>query len=637
MKHIVLGTAGHVDHGKTSLVKALTGIDTDRLKEEKERGITIELGFASLQLPRGLTLGIVDVPGHERFIKNMVAGASGVDLLVLVIAADEGVMPQTREHLHICTLLGIRKGLVALTKIDMVDEDWLSLVMDDVHGYLRETFLADAPIVPVSAVTGAGLSELVQALDVLAAEVGEKKDHGVFRLPVDRVFTMKGFGTVVTGTLVSGSIGVGDDVEILPSRLKAKIRSIQVHNQGVETAEAGQRTAINLQGVEKAAVERGEVMARPGTVEPSRRLDVALDYLASNGKALKNRSLVRFHVGTKESIGRIILLDREEARPGERVYGQIIFEEPTVVMTGDHFVIRSYSPITTTGGGVILDMLPRKHKRMQTAVSEECRLLEEGTDEERVAAITERSGYEGINLIRLVMRTGLGENRLRKIVEAMLSARKAILLDSETIQIVSASVYGSLQQQALQEVRTYHEKNPLREGMQKEELRMTIGDFINAKLFNKALKELEKQEKLSLERETVRLPDHRVHLQGELETMKEKILTLYLQAGLSPPTVKEIYGQFPDRGKQVDSVRAILLREAVLVKINEDLIYHRTNLDKLQEEYRGLLLRDGKATPVTFKDLTNLTRKFIIPLMEYFDQIKMTVRSGDHRILREKR
>jgi selenocysteine-specific elongation factor len=481
------------------------------------------------------------------------------------------------------------------------------------------------------------LTDLVQALDVLAAEVGEKNDHGVFRLPVDRVFTMRGFGTVVTGTLVSGSISVGDDVEILPSRLKAKIRSIQVHNQTVDTAEAGQRTAINLQGVEKAAVERGEVMARPGTVEPSRRLDVALDYLASNGKVLKNRSLVRFHVGTKESIGRIILLDREEARPGERVYGQIIFEEPTVVMTGDHFVIRSYSPITTTGGGVILDMLPRKHKRMQAAVSEECRLLEEGTDEERVAVITERSGYEGVSLIRLVMRTGLGENRLRKIIEAMLSIRKAILLDSEALQIVSASVYASLQQQALQEVRTYHEKNPLREGMQKEELRMTIGDFINAKLFNKALKELEKQEKLTLERETVRLPDHRVHLQGELETMKEKILTLYLQAGLSPPTVKELYEQFPDRSKQVDSVRAILLREAVLVKINEDLIYHRTNLDKLQEEYRGLLVRDGKATPVTFKDMTSLTRKFIIPLMEYFDQIKMTVRSGDHRILREKR
>jgi selenocysteine-specific elongation factor len=342
-------------------------------------------------------------------------------------------------------------------------------------------------------------------------------------------------------------------------------------------------------------------------------------------------------VGTKESIGRIILLDREEARPGERVYGQIIFEEPTVVTTGDHFVIRSYSPITTTGGGVILDMLPRKHKRMQAAVSEECRLLEDGTEEERAAAITERSGYEGISLVRLVMRTGLGENRLRKIIEAMLSARKAILLDSDTLQIVSAPVYASLQKQALHEVRAYHEKNPLREGMQKEELRMTIGDFINAKLFNKVLKELEKQERLALERETVRLPDHRVHLQGELEAMKEKILALYLQAGLSPPTVKELYGQFPDRSKQVDSVRAILLREAVLVKINEDLIYHRTNLDKLQEDYRGLLLREGKATPVTFKDLTNLTRKFIIPLMEYFDQIKMTVRSGDHRILREKR
>ncbi|HRU87594.1 MAG TPA: selenocysteine-specific translation elongation factor [Syntrophales bacterium] len=637
MKHIVLGTAGHVDHGKTSLVKALTGIDTDRLKEEKERGITIELGFASLRLPGGMTLGIVDVPGHERFIKNMVAGASGVDLLLLVIAADEGVMPQTREHLHICTLLGIRKGLVALTKIDMVDEDWRALVMDDVQQYLQGTFLAGAPVVPVSAVTGAGLPELVAALESLAAEVEEKRDHGIFRLPVDRVFSMKGFGTVVTGTLISGSIGVGDDIEILPTGVSARIRTIQVHNQTVERAAAGQRTAINLQGVERAAVERGEVMIRPGTVEVSRRLDVLLDYLESNEKVLKNRSLVRFHVGTRESLGRVILLDREEALPGERVYGQIIFEAPVVVMAGDHFVIRSYSPITTTGGGIILDPLPRKHKRKQPAVTEEFRRLAAGTGEERVAVITARSGYEGVNISRLVMRTGLPEGRLRKIVEAMLSARQAVLLDSETLQLVDGAVYASLQEQLRLELLAYHGKNPLREGMQKEELRMTVGAFIPGKLFNKALKDLERQGRAVLERETVRLAEHRVRLEEDLETLKEQILAAYLSAGLAPPTVKELYGLFPDRGKQVDSVRNILLREGKLVKVNEDLLYHREVLDGFQEQYREMLLRDGRVTPVTFKELTNLSRKFIIPLMEYFDAVKMTVRSGDHRILREKR
>ncbi len=637
MKHIVLGTAGHVDHGKTSLVKALTGIDTDRLKEEKERGITIELGFASLRLPGGLTLGIVDVPGHERFIKNMVAGASGVDLLMLVIAADEGVMPQTREHLHICTLLGIRQGLVAVTKTDMVDEDWLALVMDDIHQYLRDTFLAAAPVIPVSAVTGAGLPELVAALDTLAAEVEDKGNHGVFRLPVDRVFTMKGFGTVVTGTIVSGGIAVGEEIEILPSGLRARIRTIQVHNEGVETAVAGQRTAINLQGVERAAVERGEVMMRPGTGEPSRRLDVVLQYLESNGKGLKNRSLVRFHVGTRESIGRIILLDREEARPGDRVYGQIIFAEPVAVMTADNFVVRSYSPITTIGGGTVLDSLPRKHKRLQAAVMEECRLLDKGTEEERAAVITTRAGYEGIGLTRLVMRTGLGESRLKKIIEAMLAARQSVLLDSESLQIVAAAVYSSLQQQTLEELQGYHGRNPLREGVQKEELRMMIGAFIPNRLFNKALKDLEKAGKLVLEKEAIRLPEHRVHLQDDLGRLRERLLAIYLQAGLAPPTVKEVFTQCGEKVKDVENVLAVLLREHSLVKISEDLYYHRQVLDRLQEDYRQMLQRDGKATPASFKELTNLSRKFIIPLMEYFDVVKLTVRAGDHRILREKR
>jgi len=637
MKHIILGTAGHVDHGKTSLVKALTGIDTDRLKEEKERGITIELGFAALRLPGGMTLGIVDVPGHERFIKNMVAGASGVDLLLLVIAADEGVMPQTREHLHICTLLGIRRGLVALTKIDMVDEDWLALVRDDVQDYLQGTFLAGAPVVPVSAVTGAGLTELVAALDALAATVGEKRDHGVFRLPVDRVFSMRGFGTVVTGTLISGAVGVGDEIELLPSGRQAKIRTIQVHNQGVERAEAGQRTAINLQGVDRAAVESGEVMIRPGTVTVSRRLDVLLNYLESNEKALKNRSLVRFHVGTRENIGRIIILDRDEALPGAGVNGQMIFAEPVVVMAGDHFVVRSYSPITTTGGGIVLDPLPRKHKRMQAAVGEEFRLLAAGTEEQRVGVIVARAGSEGVNIPRLVMRTGLAESRLRKIIDVMLNARQVVLLDSETLLVVSAAAYASLQEQLLRKLGGYHEKNPLREGMQKEELRMNIGVFIQAKLFNKALKDLEKGGKVVLEREAVRLPEHRVRLEEDLETLKGRILELYLQAGLTPPTIREVYGRFPDRAKDVDSVRMLLLREGKLVKVNEDLLYHRAVLDKLQEDYREMLLRDGRATPVTFKELTNLSRKFIIPLMEYFDTAKLTVRSGDYRLLREKR
>jgi len=363
MKHFIIGTAGHVDHGKTALIKAITGIDTDRLKEEKERGISIELGFASLTLPDGRTFGIVDVPGHERFIRNMVSGASGIDMVIMVIAADEGVMPQTREHLHICSLLGIKKGLVALTKVDMVAGEWLDLVKDDVREFLKGTFLEASPVIPVSSIAGTGLKELLDALGRVASEIEGESEEGPFRLPVDRAFTMKGFGTVVTGTLISGDIKLGEEVEILPPGITAKVRGIQIHNQSATIAEAGQRTAINLQGVERNTIVRGVVLARPRTFKPSIRLDVCLEYLSNNNRRLKNRNLVRFHVGTNEVIGRIILLDREDVEPGAKASTQIVLESPIVAMARDRFVIRSYSPVTTIGGGMIVDPLPKKHKR----------------------------------------------------------------------------------------------------------------------------------------------------------------------------------------------------------------------------------------------------------------------------------
>src|SRR5208283_726319 len=324
MKHFVLGTAGHVDHGKTALIKALTGVDTDRLKEEKERGITIELGFASLALPSGQTLGIVDVPGHEKFIKNMVSGAAGIDLVMMVIAADEGIMPQTKEHLHICSLLGISKGIVALTKIDLVEKDWLELVKSEIIEFLQRTFLEGAPILPVSAIKQEGLTDLIKAIDATVSNINEKADDGIFRLPVDRVFTMKGFGTVVTGTMVSDHIKTGEEIEILPGGITARIRGIQVHNQPVEEAWSGQRTAINLQGIEKSIIGRGNVLVRPKTVWPSKRLDVFVEFLASNSKNLKNRALVRLHAGTSEIIARIILLDKDELAPGQKNFAQLV-------------------------------------------------------------------------------------------------------------------------------------------------------------------------------------------------------------------------------------------------------------------------------------------------------------------------
>jgi selenocysteine-specific elongation factor len=636
MKHFIIGTAGHVDHGKTALIKAITGIDTDRLKEEKERGISIELGFASLTLPDGRTFGIVDVPGHERFIRNMVSGASGIDMVIMVIAADEGVMPQTREHLHICSLLGIKKGLVALTKADMVADEWLDLVKDDVREFLKGTFLAASPVIPVSSITGSGIVELLDALGRVASDIEGESDAGIFRLPVDRAFTMKGFGTVVTGTLISGDIELGEDVEILPSGVTAKVRGIQIHNQSATVAEAGQRTAINLQGVEKDTIVRGDVLARPRTLKPSIRMDVWMEHLSNNSRKLKNRNLVRFHVGTNEVIGRIILLDREDIEPGAKAFAQVVLESPIVAMARDRFVIRSYSPVTTIGGGMIVDPLPKKHKRKSDRVNHEIDLLHDGTDTERAAIIIERSGIEGIGMSELGMRTGIHESILKDILGTLSSKKQVVVVDADESRIVASSIYQNLQDRILLEMRAYHERYPLKEGISKEELRNTAGQFAGQRLFNMAVRELEKRGAVVAERENIRLSAHRVNLKGELEDLRGKIAETYMDAGLTPPTIKELMEKFAGQRGLAESVINVMLKDGSLIKINEDLYFHREVLARLREDYKARLIRDGKATPASMKELTGLSRKFIIPLMEYFDATKLTIRAGDHRILREK-
>jgi selenocysteine-specific elongation factor len=636
VKHLVLGTAGHVDHGKTALIKALTGIDTDRLKEEKERGITIELGFASLALPNGLRLGIVDVPGHERFVKHMVAGAGGIDMVLLVIAADEGIMPQTREHMDICTLLGVKKGLVALTKVDLVDPDWLSLVREDVREFLEGTFLEGSPIVPVSVVTNANIRDLIAAIEDTASTVGESPDTGLFRLPIDRVFTMKGFGTVVTGTLLSGKVKIGDTVETYPEKTTAKIRGIQVHNESTETAEAGQRTAVNLQGVERETIKRGEILGHPDTLSPAMRFDVFFEYLPSFSKRLKNRTLIRFHTGTSEVIARIILLDRDEMAPGDSVYAQILLESPGVTMATDRFVVRSYSPVRTIGGGAILDPLPRKHKRHHPGILKEMKVLQGGSESERMALILQRAGLEGITTPLLSVRTGIHPTQVGKILQEMFSRQEAVLCDRDVQRVISSSVYGKLQEKLLLETKTYHERFPLKVGISKEELRMTLGDFIDPKLFNLTLRDLEKAGKITAEKETVRISDHCVNLQGDLEQLRERINRTYLDAGLTPPTEKELKGKLDSSFHDVDQILNVMLNEGLLIKVAEDLYFHHNIVQKLRNDYRNLILKEGKSTPATFKELTGLSRKFIIPLMEYFDATRLTIRVGDYRVLRNR-
>jgi len=636
MKHFVLGTAGHVDHGKTALIKALTGVDTDRLKEEKERGITIELGFASLNLPSGQTVGIVDVPGHEKFIKNMVAGAAGIDVVMLVIAADEGIMPQTKEHLHICSLLGITTGIVALTKIDLVEKDWLELVKSEITEYLSGSFLEKAPIMPVSAIKQEGLSDLISSIDAAVGKINEKADDGIFRLPVDRVFTMKGFGTVITGTMISDHIKIGDEIEILPEAITARIRGIQVHNQPVDTAWAGQRTAINLQGIEKSTIERGNVLVRPKTVWPSKRLDVFVEFLASNSKNLKNRALVRLHTGTSEIIARIILLDEDELAPGQKAFAQLVLESSDVIVAADRFVLRSYSPVTTIGGGQIIDPLPLKHKRQNEKIIADLNILQSGTLSEKISVIMERTGFAGINLRGLTFRLGVNMKKLREALEGLLSGKKAILLDSDDTTVISAYFYSQLEELIVKNITAYHKKNPLQEGISKEQIKETLGRAISVKLYNLALRSLGKKEIIVSDKDNVRLAEHQVQLAGDLDSLRHNIACIYSEAKLSPPSLTDVLNGFKDQKTKAQSILKLMLKDGDLIKINEEMCFSREVLGKLREDYKAMLMKDSKATPATFKDLTGLSRKYIIPLMEYFDVNKLTVRVGDHRILREK-
>ncbi|RPI76711.1 MAG: selenocysteine-specific translation elongation factor, partial [Desulfobacteraceae bacterium] len=444
IKPVILGTAGHIDHGKTAFVKALTGIDTDRLKEEKERGITIELGFAYLQLPGGQMLGIVDVPGHEKFVKHMLAGATGIDLVALIIAADEGVMPQTREHLEICQLLKIKQGLVVLTKADLVDPDWLALVKEDVAKFLAGTFLEKSPVVEFSALTGQGLPTVVQTIAALIKDLPSREIGHFFRLPIDRVFSMKGFGTVITGTCVSGEIRMGDEITIYPHKIESRIRGIQVHNREVNEVRAGLRTAINLQGLEKAQVERGDIAAAKGSLHPTRILDAVLELLPSAPHKIKNRTKTRFHTGTSEIMANVVLLDCEELLPGQRGFVQIRLERPTVAIVHDRYVLRSYSPVRTIGGGEIINALPQRKKRFSAAALQELRLLSDPQLEQRVEQHLRLSRYQGLEKQLLLFLTDAGRQELDKTLQTLLARKRIIAFDKEVF--VHAELLAALQE-----------------------------------------------------------------------------------------------------------------------------------------------------------------------------------------------
>ncbi|HOV86665.1 MAG TPA: selenocysteine-specific translation elongation factor [Syntrophobacteraceae bacterium] len=639
MKQVILGTAGHIDHGKTSLIRALTGIDTDRLKEEKLRGITIELGFAYLDLPGGERMGIVDVPGHERFVRHMVAGAAGIDLVALVIAADEGVMPQTREHMEICDLLRVKKGLVVLTKTDLVeDPEWIEMVKEDVADFLKGTFLDGAPVIPVSAVRGTGMDELKEQLAVLYREVEPRSPEGPFRLSVDRVFTMRGFGTVVTGTSLSGRLRVGDPVTVYPSLHKTKVRGIQVHGEDVEEVLPGQRTAINLQSIERGLIRRGEVIASPGALVATHMVDVHLDLLSSSPRPLKNRAKVRFHTGTAEHLAVLVLLEQEELAPGGETFAQIRLDTPIAALRGDRFVLRSYSPVRTIGGGTILHPFPGKHKRQEkrkAAVALKELLLANEPD----AALWHvlHSGPGGITEEELRVRANIPPKSLDKILQQFTSQKRVIVVDKDNRRLIHPDVLQELKGTVLEALTEFHTQFPLKTGMAKEELSARLPRSVDTRLYNFILRQLAEQDLVVQEMEWVRLSSHKTDLSKEEESIREKIEKAYKDAGLQPPFFKEVAGTLPGNSRRHQDVLEWMFARGTLVKTKEDLYFHASALKELQDRLVSFLREHGEISTPQFKDMTQASRKYTIPLLEYFDSQKITIRIGDVRRLRESR
>ncbi|TKB09400.1 selenocysteine-specific translation elongation factor [Desulforhopalus sp. IMCC35007] len=642
MREIVLGTAGHVDHGKTSFIRALTGFETDRLKEEQKRGITIELGFAYLDLPCGHRIGIVDVPGHEKFVKTMVSGVSGIDILAFIVAADEGIMPQTVEHFEICRLMGVEQGIIIVTKKDMVDPDWLEMVNEEIQEFCADSFLEGAPIINVSSTTGEGIEEVRDEINKIVAGFSFHEVFGPFRLSVDRIFAIKGFGAVVTGTSISGRTAVGEDLRIYPTERRAKIRGIQVHSSAVDEVEAGHRTAINLQGVSKSEIERGMVLAPDNTLQASYMLDCQFFYLASNPKPLKHRSRVRVHVGTAEIIGRISLLDRDEVQPGEEVPVQVLLEEKAVVWPEDRFVIRSYSPVATIGGGVILgNVSPRKRKRLLDGDRqynlEMYQKLKDGSVEDKILFLLKESRELGLTADEVGIRLGLFGKHLKKALQDPISTKKMVVVDSATQRYVVAEIAENIKQLFVNYLTQYHKTNPLLQGLAKEELRTSLGREIDQKVYSYCLNELIRKGVVIQEESIVRMADHEVALKADEEQLRKDLDAWFIQRGLSTPTIKETMEHFEEYpGKLVKEVINLDIRDGKIIKVSESLYYSKRILDPLIDSVKKHIETNGEIDAPAFKELTGLTRKFSIPILEYLDREKITMRIGDKRILRKK-
>jgi selenocysteine-specific elongation factor len=630
VKHVIVGTAGHIDHGKSALVEALTGTHPDRLEEEKRRGITIDLGFAFLDVD-GVRLGFVDVPGHERFVRNMLAGAGGIDLLMLVVAADESIKPQTREHFDICRLLAIPRGIVAITKSDLVEPHLLDLVKLDIEELTRGSFLEGAPLVPVSALTGSGLDDLKRELSRAAASAPARDAGRHLRLPIDRSFAVKGFGTVVTGTLVSGSVGLEEEVELYPTGRRLRVRGLQSGGKTHERAVAGQRTAVNLAGIDHSDVKRGMVLAPPGIFEPTDRLDTRVTLLPS-ARPVKNRARVRFHQGTVETTAEVILLDHDDVAPGESALAQLRLGEKTLLLPGDRFILRQFSPAATLGGGVVIDVKPLRHRRRDVSVAGYLKTLENGNREGILRAMVEATP-NGLTAGEIVARTGWLEGEIADSARKSAEQGHLRIIAENPLVVAAAQSVTKCTATLRVAVEAYHRENPLLPGIPRQELRAKAGNP-GAELFETSLRDLLQAGVLAISGDLVQRTGRAVELTPEETRAKELIEKAFEQAGLAVPSLDEVLTKLPVESRRAQKILQILLREKVLVKISGDLVFHRAalaHLRKLVAEYRRAR---GSRLPIpAFKELTGITRKYAIPLLEYLDRERVTQRAGNERVI----
>ncbi|ERI90259.1 selenocysteine-specific translation elongation factor [Clostridiales bacterium oral taxon 876 str. F0540] len=634
MKHVIIGTAGHIDHGKTTLIKALTGRETDTLREEKERGISINLGFTFFDLPSGKRAGIIDVPGHEKFIKNALAGVSSIDVVLLVIAADEGIMPQTKEHFDILQLLNIKKGIIVLTKADLVDDEWLSMVQEEIKEYFKGTFLEKAPIHSVSSKTGAGIKELVQDIDKITEEVEAKDTEGHFRLTVDRVFSVSGFGTVVTGTIISGRISEGETVQVYPSMQISRVRGIQVHENSVKYAEAGQRCAINLSNVKVEEIKRGDIVSKEAVMESSLMIDCKLNYLKSCDKPLENRQRVRIYHGTSEILCRVIILDQEQIMPGESAYVQLRLEETLTAQRNDRFVIRNYSPMYTIGGGIIIEPAAKKAKRFDSNYIEELKIKESGSAESILEKTIEKLSCEYPDEAVILKALGKNEENLEEKLKVLLKDKIIVKLTSLDKPLYIHKNYIKQKTTELEKLLLkYHQDNPLKAGISKEEIKNKIfGKNIKQKTYDEVLKLLEERNVISFHGSFISLKEFQIKYSKEQQRIKDKIIDAFKDARYNPPKYEDLAASEKDK-KSFKMVYDSLLDMGELSKASEECVF----LTEYYEEAKKLLIdfikEKGSISAAEARDLFNTSRKFAVSLLENFDSLKLTKRVEDVRVL----